>query len=90
MLRVLTDEEARRYDDEAWKKLVPGQLFYIHRSMERTYFIAVEQVSRDEWSVIELGPENKQLLIQGLPARPSRVRRDEVSCMWVECPRASR
>lgn len=84
MLRVLSEEEARRYDDEAWQKLDRGHLFYIHRNMVRTHFIAVDQVSPGEWSVIELSPENKQLIIKGLPARPSRLLRDDISCMWVE------
>lgn len=84
MLRLLSEEEARRYDDEAWQKLAPGRLFHIHRRMVRTHFIAVERVSQNEWSGIELSPENTQIIIHGLPARQSRLLRDDVRCMWVE------
>ena len=81
MLIVLSEAEARRHDDASWKKLTPGRIFYIFRSMVRIYFIAAEQVSQEEWSVIELSPENNQLLIQGLPARQSRLLREHVNCM---------
>lgn len=81
MLIVLSEEEARRHDDAAWKKLTPGRLFYIYRSMTRVYFIAVKRVSRGEWSVIELTPENTRLLIKGLPAQQSRLLRDQARCM---------
>lgn len=53
----------------------------IHRSMARIYFIAVKQQTREEWSVIELNQENAQIIIKGLPARQSRLLRDQVSCM---------
>jgi len=81
MLRILSEEEARRQDDVALKKMGPGLVFYIHQNMKRIYFIAVERLTREEWSVIELNQENTQLIIKGLPARQSRLLRDQVSCM---------
>lgn len=83
MLRVLSEAEARRHDDAAWKKLTAGQIFYSHRSMVRIYFIAVERLSENEWTVIELSQENTQLIIKGVPARRSRLLREHVSSMYV-------
>lgn len=83
MLRVLGEEEARRHDAAAWKSLSGGQVFYIHRSAVRTYFIAVEELTGEEWSVIELNQENTQLIIKGLPARQSRLLRNQASCMSI-------
>lgn len=81
MLRVLSEEEARRYDDEAWRELTPGRVFYVHRSMVRVYFVAVERRSEAEWSVIELSPENTRLIIQGMAAQQSQLLREQVRCM---------
>lgn len=83
MLRFLSEAEARRQDDDLWKKLRAGCMFRSYRNMVPTHFLAVEELSPNEWSVIELNEENTQLIIRGFPARQSRILREHVDCMHI-------
>jgi len=64
MLRALSKEEELQLRQEGFARLKPGLLFNL--GQER-FFIAVKNVDRKVWEVVELTQENKERIITGQP-----------------------
>jgi len=75
MLRVLSKEEELESRREAFAQLKPGSLF--DPAQER-FFIAVKEIDKKVWEVIELTETNKKKIISGQPCEHLNLHFDDM------------
>lgn len=81
MLRALSKEEELQLRQEGFARLKPGLLFNL--GQER-FFIAVKNVDRKVWEVVELTQENKERIVTGQPCEHSNLHFDEMNCLNIK------
>ena len=81
MLRALSKEEELQLRREEFARLKPGLLFNL--GQER-FFIAVKNVDRKVWEVVELTQENKERIVTGQPCEHSNLHFDEMNCLNIK------
>ncbi len=81
MLRALSKEEELQLRQEEFARLKPGLLFNL--GQER-FFIAVKNVDRKVWEVVELTQENKERIVTGQPCEHSNLHFDEMNCLNIK------
>ena len=81
MLRALSKEEELQLRQEEFARLKRGLLFNL--GQER-FFIAVKNVDRKVWEVVELTQENKERIVTGQPCEHSNLHFDEMNCLNIK------
>ena len=81
MLRALSKEEELQLRREEFARLKPGLLFNL--GQER-FFIAVKNVDRKVWEVVELTQENKERIVTGQQCEHSNLHFDEMNCLNIK------